>query len=92
MSDIGQAIKAARAMRGMTQDQVAKAAGMTRPFISKVEVGKTVPVLETIFRIADALDVEAWKLVRQASRYRGSRKVQIQVSSLTEGSAGVTLH
>lgn len=50
------AIRALRTARGLTQAELADAAGATRQTIIAVEAGKYSPSLELAFRIARVLD------------------------------------
>ena len=47
-----------RAARGLTQAQLAKLAGVTRPAISWYETGAKTPRLSTAYKLAEALGVE----------------------------------
>ena len=54
--NVGEAIQFARAARGITQKQLACETGINQADISKIERGIGNPTLETINRIASALD------------------------------------
>ncbi len=54
-----------RKQRGLTQEQLAEKAGVERSRVSKTEIAWTGTSLDTIFRIAEALDVEPYKLLIQ---------------------------
>ena len=54
---IGQKIAYLRERRGMSQRDLAEKAGVSQPAICQIETGATKPRLETVFRIANALDV-----------------------------------
>lgn len=60
---IGERVRTARESQGLTVSQVADRAGMKRPNLSRVEHGRHVPSLETLERIADALDLPVASLV-----------------------------
>ncbi|MCI0384602.1 helix-turn-helix transcriptional regulator [Streptomyces sp. CNQ085] len=62
---IGDRIRAARRDRGMSQERLAELAGMDRQAVGKLELGYTSPLLDTLLRIADVLDVELSDLVRR---------------------------
>ena len=49
--------------RGMSQTDLANAAGMCRPFVSKIERGHFSVILETLERLAGALNVEPSVLI-----------------------------
>lgn len=60
---IGERIAAIRTAKGLSQADLARAAGLTRSAISQVESGMTKsPSAENVFRIADALGVDAREL------------------------------
>ena len=54
---IGERIKAARKMRGMTQAELGELAGIAEPTIRRYELGKLNPKFETLAKIAEALKV-----------------------------------
>jgi len=54
---VGKVISEARLKSGKTQEQVAKAAGINRSFLSLVESGQRRLPLSTTFRIAEALKI-----------------------------------
>lgn len=60
---VGERIKSVRLEKGMTQKQVAIFCGMADSAIRKYESGKVMPKLETLRRIAGALNVEWTDLV-----------------------------
>ena len=47
----------ARQAQGMTQEQLAKASGVHRVTIARIETGEVSPKAETLKRLADALGV-----------------------------------
>ncbi len=51
-----------RKLRGLTQEQLAEKAGIERSRVSKTEIAWVGTSLDMIFRIADALEVEPYKL------------------------------
>lgn len=62
---LGITIGALRRLRGMSQEQLADKANISRSFLSIIEAPKTVRPfsLEVLFNIADALDVNPGDLV-----------------------------
>jgi transcriptional regulator with XRE-family HTH domain len=62
------AIRALRADRGRTQEDVAYAAGLTSSSYSRIERGLTNPAWTTVQRIADALGVTQAELAAAAER------------------------
>lgn len=62
---LGIAIAVLRKMRGMTQEQLAEKAGLSRSHISAIEAPGIVRgfSLEAFFNIADALDIDSAELI-----------------------------
>ena len=56
--NVGEVIRSFRQRRGLSQGDLEKRSGLMRCYISRVENGHTVPSLETLSRIARALDSE----------------------------------
>lgn len=52
-----------RSARGMTQAQLARAAGILRPNLSRIEAGKHRPTLETLEKLAAALKIPVADLI-----------------------------
>jgi transcriptional regulator with XRE-family HTH domain len=56
-SNIGATIRTYRQQKGMSQGDIEKRTGLLRCYLSRVENGHTVPSLETLQKIAYALDL-----------------------------------
>jgi transcriptional regulator with XRE-family HTH domain len=54
-SRLGGAIRALRRERGLTLVQLAVASGLSQPFLSQLELGRSRPSMRSLFRIAGAL-------------------------------------
>jgi len=63
-----QALKHARSRRELTQEGLALSAGLDRTAISLLERGRRSPSLETVFALADALDIPASQLVSDTAK------------------------
>ncbi|HUS15403.1 MAG TPA: helix-turn-helix domain-containing protein [Chloroflexia bacterium] len=63
---LGPNLRAARLRRGMTLADLAAAGGLSKGFVSQVENDKTSPSLDTLERLAAALDVAVVDLLRGA--------------------------
>jgi transcriptional regulator with XRE-family HTH domain len=61
---MGARIRRLRKAKGMSQQDVADKARLTRVFITRVEAGQQDPSLSTINAIARALDVSAAELMK----------------------------
>lgn len=57
-ANIGATIRAYRLQKGMSQGDIEKKTGLLRCYLSRVENGHTVPSLETLQKIAYALDLQ----------------------------------
>ena len=57
MIKIGTAIRAHRLQKGLSQVDIEKKTGLLRCYLSRVENGHTVPSLDTLSKIARALDL-----------------------------------
>jgi transcriptional regulator with XRE-family HTH domain len=55
---IGSTIRTYRLQKGMSQGDIEKRTGLLRCYLSRVENGHTVPSLETLQKIAGALDLQ----------------------------------
>ena len=56
-----------RKQQGLTQEQLAEKAGLERSRVSKTEIAWVGTSLDTIFKIADALEVEPYILLKDNS-------------------------
>ncbi len=64
-TSIGGTLKLIRIEKGLSQGDIEKRTGLLRSYLSRVENGHTVPSLDTLGRIAAALDVSVGKLLEQ---------------------------
>jgi transcriptional regulator with XRE-family HTH domain len=55
--NIGQVIRSYRDDRGMSQGDIERRTGLLRCYLSRVENGHTVPSLETLAKIAEAMEI-----------------------------------
>lgn len=59
---IGDRIRALREQRGFSQGQIEKRTGLLRCYISRVENGHTIPSIETLEKLAGALEVPLYQI------------------------------
>src|SRR5271170_5455173 len=59
---IGDKLKALREAKNFSQGEIEKRTGLLRCYISRVENGHTVPCVETLEKMAKALEVPMYKL------------------------------
>jgi predicted transcriptional regulator len=68
-------IKARRTSVQISQEELAHRAGVHRSFVARLETAETQPSLSVLFRIADALEIDAAEMVRGvAQRLRKERR------------------
>ena len=73
--EIEQDILTLRQELGLTQSELAEIAGVSQPFIAKLESGRAVNMeLRTLVRIATALDAQVDARIRRPSAERPMRK------------------
>lgn len=65
---LGQRIKRRRLEKGLTQRELAEAAGITVPYMSKIEADRETPTDEKLERIANELGLNADELILAAGR------------------------
>jgi DNA-binding XRE family transcriptional regulator len=58
-------IKVWREYRGLTQQQLADAAGISKPYLSQIETGKRTGSMEILSAIAKALDVSLDEIIER---------------------------
>jgi transcriptional regulator with XRE-family HTH domain len=63
------AIRAARKHYGLSQGQLALRIGCPRTWVSKVETGRATPTMTSFLRVAKAMGIEGWKLLRCAEHW-----------------------
>jgi ribosome-binding protein aMBF1 (putative translation factor) len=56
--ELGEQIRALRDAHGLSQTELAERMGTTQPAIARLEAGRVAPRLETLDRVAEALDVQ----------------------------------
>jgi transcriptional regulator with XRE-family HTH domain len=92
---LGRAIRAARHDRGMTLAQVAAQSGLSQPFLSQLELGRTRPSMRSLFRIATALGTTQQALLGRAAGPPPSEAVRGGDAALVDvdvGGARLLLH
>lgn len=62
---LGANVRRYRKLRGMSQEQLALDAGMERSYVSDLERGTRNPSVRALGRLADALSVEPYTLLKE---------------------------
>ena len=61
--NIGETIRNYRLQKGMSQGDIEKRTGLLRCYLSRVENGHTIPSLDTLAKIAGAMEIAAFPVL-----------------------------
>lgn len=89
---LGRAIRDLRRGSGRTLVQVAAAAGLSQPFLSQVELGRSRPSMRSLFRIAGALDTTQQALLALAAAPSPAREPVRSAAPGARDGARLLLH
>ncbi|MDX6697128.1 MAG: hypothetical protein QOE65_525 [Solirubrobacteraceae bacterium] len=64
---LGRAIRDFRGRRQISQEDLAHRAGMHRTYLGGIERGERNPSYTNLLKVAGALDIDAWQLIRRAN-------------------------
>jgi len=78
MSQLGEVLETVRRARGMTQEELAKAASVTQAALSRYENDQREPDEDVLVRLAEALGITVGFL-RHASRARGAMAIDVHM-------------
>ena len=67
----GQVIRRLRVQRGLSQEVLSGLAGMARSHLAMIEAGSKQASVDTLWRIAEALDMRLSELIRQVEVLSG---------------------
>jgi transcriptional regulator with XRE-family HTH domain len=85
---IGNRLKELRESKQLSQGDVEKRTGLLRCYISRVENGHTVPAIETLEKMARALEVPMYRLFHEGEVGASIRKLKAPTSSEEWGNEG----
>ena len=71
--NIGETIRNYRLQKGMSQGDIEKRTGLLRCYLSRVENGHTVPSLDTLSKIAGAMELPLSHFFSEAGNSNGSK-------------------
>jgi transcriptional regulator with XRE-family HTH domain len=77
IEDFARRIKTLRKARGLGQTSLAKAARLSRGYLSRVEIGMQSPTLEVIERLAAALKVKPADLLEDRAEKKPTRESRV---------------
>ena len=81
---IGERIRECRKEKGLTQKKLGELCGIKEPNIRKYELGKANPKLETILKIAKALDINEFELMATPHRVFQLKSVKKEQANFIE--------
>ena len=70
-SAFGKTLKSRRCSSNLSQEQLGLKSGLSRPYISELELGKKDPSLFTIFKLANALELKPSVLIDEVEQITG---------------------
>jgi transcriptional regulator with XRE-family HTH domain len=73
LRDVGGRIREARVSANLTQEEAAGRAGVDYKRLQRIEAGKVNVTIRTLVRLATALEVSVWQLMRQDAERSRSR-------------------
>jgi transcriptional regulator with XRE-family HTH domain len=73
-SSVAKILRREREKRRLSMNAVAERAGLSQQMVSYVERGLRNPTLETVLRIAAAIEVDIVKVMREAVKMAGAKK------------------
>jgi transcriptional regulator with XRE-family HTH domain len=73
--NIGETIRNYRLQKGMSQGDIEKRTGLLRCYLSRVENGHTIPSLDTLAKIATAMELPLAQFFHEGNGDNGSRAV-----------------
>src|SRR5450432_2913502 len=73
--NIGTTIRGYRLQKGMSQGDIEKRTGLLRCYLSRVENGHTVPSLDTLAKIAGAMDLPLSQFFMENGHENGSKNL-----------------
>lgn len=65
---IGQRLREIRDAENLSQDDIEKATGLVRPYISRVENGHTVPTVRTLQKWAGAVGMQLYQVLYEGEK------------------------
>lgn len=85
---IGQRLREIRRAKNLSQDDIAKATGLVRPYISRVENGHIVPNIDTLQKCAAALGMQLYQVLYEGEEPPKPPKAQSKAEEKMWGNSG----
>ena len=70
---LGEEIRKSRLASGFTQEELAFEAGISRNYVSLLELNQKSPTVDVLLRICDAMGVSAAKIIARVERKRKAK-------------------
>lgn len=80
MIDIGENIREIRKLKGMTQKELGNKLGISQSAINQFENNKTAPKLQTIEKLAIALEVSMYDILKRSAEYYQPTGVNLDIN------------
>lgn len=80
MIDIGENIREIRKLKGMTQKELGNKLGISQSVINQFENNKTAPKLQTIEKLAIALEVSMYDILKRSAEYYQPTGVNLDIN------------
>ena len=77
MTTVGEKIKSLRLARGISQNQLAKSAGISQAGLSAIESTTKSPSVDTLGRVADALGISLAQLLGAVEKPKTKRTIPV---------------
>jgi transcriptional regulator with XRE-family HTH domain len=65
---IGERLREIRKAKNLSQGDIEKRSGLLRPYLSRIENGHTVPLVETLEKLARALEIPLYQLFHEGEK------------------------
>ncbi len=62
---VGKNVRKYRKLRNLSQEKLSELVDVTTDYISLIELGKRVPSLKRLYKIAEILDIEPYKFLKE---------------------------
>ena len=82
---VGRNLRTLRLRRGLTLERLAKASGVSRAMLSQVELGRSMPTIKVVWKVARALELPFSALLSH-SRAASCSVLRLRESRMTESS------
>lgn len=66
-SEVARLLKSARESKGLSKTRLAEAAGISQGMVTYIEAEERNPSLDVLLRLSEALEIELFELIKEAS-------------------------